>query len=109
MSVASVLACKGVLKTYSASLASVAEMREYAYCVGHVYPGTMSPDAVFWLKTFIVLGLLGALWGVVCVARGRAKDVPDYIACAFFGMVATPAAAAVCVGVYFAISFLIFG
>lgn len=56
-------ACKSLMNSYEAKTATIAQAREYASCVDHLYPHDMTGAEVIFYKVAIVSIILGVLVG----------------------------------------------
>ena len=109
VSQAKTTACKAIIQGFSSDTANLGEMQQFASCVRYLHPETLSVEGTLWVKFFIVMGLLGIVIGLVKGARQWHSSWADTLGSAFLGMLVTPACAAVCVAIYYAIRFLIQG
>lgn len=109
VSQAKTTACKAIIQGFSSDTAHLGDMQQFASCVRYLHPEALSGEGTLWIKFFIVMGLIGIVIGIVNGAGRGYNDWADTLGSAFLGMLVTPACAAVCVAIYYAIRFLIQG
>lgn len=72
---AKVIACKGFVTGYEHNVATVADSRQYAECVGLLHPEPLSDGTVWILKAAVLIILAGAVFGFV---KGQAEHWSEW-------------------------------
>lgn len=97
-------ACMTYTQQFTSASANIDEMRQYASCVGRLYPAASSGQDLLTLKVGLIIVLIGVVVGVYRTSRESYPDVEDYFLNGILGCLGGLGVAAVLGAIYFVVA-----